>query len=176
MERFPVRRAGLDDIARIRSLIELSVRRLGAQDYSAAQLEAALRGAFGVDSQLLRDQTYFLALDGELAVGAGGWSYRKTLFGGDARADRDPGALDPAIDAARIRAFFVHPDYARRGIASTLLRLCEEDARGRGFTRFELMATLPGQRFYRERGYLAAEPLHWKMDGGETIAFVPMRK
>jgi GNAT superfamily N-acetyltransferase len=158
------------------SLIAESARTLGTADYRAEQIEGALRGAFGVDSQLLDDGTYFvIELDGR-PVACGGWSRRRTLFGGDARPDRDASALDPATDAAKIRAFFVHPDFARRGLGSAILDHCEQDATSRGFARFELMATLPGVRFYSTRGYRAGPPVSWRLDQGLTITFVPMDK
>jgi GNAT superfamily N-acetyltransferase len=175
-ERLEIRGATFEDVAAIESLISRSAHELSAGDYSRDQVEGALRGAFGVDTQLLRDGTYFVAHCGGELVGCGGWSYRRTLFGGDARADRDPQALDPRTDAAKIRAFFVHPAHARRGIGSALLERCESEARSRGFCRLELMATLPGVRLYRARGYLAGEPVEWPVPGNLTIRFVPMSK
>jgi GNAT superfamily N-acetyltransferase len=175
-ERLEIRGATLEDVAGIEALIARSAHQLSSGDYSRDQVEGALRGAFGVDTQLLRDGTYFVAhCDGQL-VGCGGWSYRATLFGSDARADRDPRALDPRTDAAKIRAFFVHPAHARRGIGSALLERCESEARTRGFRRLDLMATLPGLRLYRARGYLPGEPVEWPLPGNLTIRFVPMSK
>jgi GNAT superfamily N-acetyltransferase len=175
-EPIQLRAATFDDVAAIESLIARSAHGLSAGDYSREQVDGALRGAFGVDTQLLRDGTYFVVhCNGEL-VGCGGWSYRRTLFGSDARADRDPQALDPGTDAAKIRAFFVHPGYARRGIGSALLERCESEAHARGFRRLELMATLPGVRLYRARGYLPGEPIEWPVPGNLTIRFVPMSK
>jgi GNAT superfamily N-acetyltransferase len=171
-----VRAATLADVPALEALIARSARSLGAADYTSGQIEGALRGAFGVDTQLLRDGTYFAAQwMGEL-VGCGGWSYRRTLFGGDARADRDPQSLDPATEAAKIRAFFIHPSHARRGIGSALLERCEREARSHGFRRFELMATLPGVRLYAARGYQPGEPIHWPLPGGLSIEFIPMSK
>lgn len=175
-EGLSIRCATLADVPAIESLIATSAHGLGARDYTRAQIEGALRGAFGVDTQLLKDGSYFVAqLSGELA-GCGGWSFRRTLFGGDARADRDPQRLDPRTDAAKIRAFFVHPAHARRGIGAALLERCEAEARAHGFRRFELMATLPGVRLYAARGYLPGEPIHWPLPNGLTIEFVPMSK
>jgi GNAT superfamily N-acetyltransferase len=171
-----IRAATLEDVAAIELLIARSAHELSSGDYSREQVDGALRGAFGVDTQLLRDGTYFVACCGAELVGCGGWSYRRTLFGGDARADRDPQALDPRTDAAKIRAFFVHPAYARRGIGTALLARCESEARNRGFRRFELMATLPGVRLYRARGYQPGKPLEWPVPGNLTIRFVPMCK
>ena len=171
-----IRCATLADVPAIESLIADSAYGLRGLDYTREQIEGALRGAFGVDTQLLTDGSYFVAEVGGQLAACGGWSFRRTLFGGDARADRDPQPLDPRTDAAKIRAFFVHPAYARRGIGAALLERCESEARGRGFERFELMATLPGVRLYRARGYLPGEPIHWPLPNGLTIEFVPMSK
>ena len=160
----------------IEALIAASAHGLGVGDYTQAQIEGALRGAFGVDTQLLKDGSYFVAEAGTTLVGCGGWSFRRALFGSDARADRDPQPLDPRTDAAKIRAFFVHPEWARRGIGAALLERCEEAARAAGFTRFELMATLPGVRLYGARGYQAGDLIRWPLPNGLAIEFVPMSK
>jgi GNAT superfamily N-acetyltransferase len=173
---YHLRPATLSDLAELEALIALSARALSANDYSPAQIEGALRGAFGVDTQLIRDGSYFVVEHGTQLVGCGGWSRRRTLFGGDARAERDATLLDPHTEAAKIRAFFIHPDFARRGIGATLLDRCEQDARASGFSRFEMMATLPGVRLYAARGYVAGEPILWPLGDGLTIRFVPMRK
>src|SRR5215470_12447229 len=111
-----IRCATLEDVSSLRALIAESARALSGDDYTPQQVEGALRGAFGVDTQLIRDGSYFvIEADGRFA-GCGGWSRRRTLFGSDARADRDATELDPATDAAKIRAFFIHPDFARRGL------------------------------------------------------------
>jgi GNAT superfamily N-acetyltransferase len=168
--------ATLADVPAIEALIIESAHGLGSGDYTHAQIEAALRSAFGVDTQLLKDRSYFVAeVRGELAA-CGGWSFRRTLFGSDVRADRDPQTLDPSTDAAKIRAFFVRPKYARLGIGSALLTRCEEEARARGFSRFELMATLPGVRLYAARGYRPGELIRWPLPDGPAIEFVPMSK
>ena len=160
----------------LQALIARSARALSTEDYRPSQVEGALRGAFGVDTQLLADQTYFVVEDAGSFVGCGGWSYRSTLFGGDARDGRDSSTLDPRTQAAKIRAFFVDPDHARRGIGSMLLEYCETEARNRGFTQVELMATLPGVKLYAARGYSAAAMVHFDVGSGETIEFIPMRK
>jgi GNAT superfamily N-acetyltransferase len=171
-----LRKAAVGDIPQIEALIARSARALSADDYRASQIEGALRGAFGVDTQLLADQTYFVAeQDGQL-VGCGGWSFRSTLFGGDARAGRDASTLDPRTQPAKIRAFFVDPASARRGIGSLLLERCEQEARTHGFSQVELMATLPGVRLYAARGYVGAAMVHFDVGCGETIEFIPMRK
>jgi GNAT superfamily N-acetyltransferase len=174
--QFSIRLATLDDVIAIEALIARSIRSLGTTDYTAPQIEAALKGAFGVDSQLIADGTYFVVASTEHIVGCGGWSKRRTLFGSDARAGRDASELDPKCDAAKIRAFFVDPDYARHGIGTALLDHCESKARALGFTRFELMATLPGVRLYQSRGYVAEQAIHHPLESELTIEFVPMHK
>jgi len=171
-----LRTATLEDRDSLRALIELSARELSREDYRPEQVEGALQGAFGVDSQLIRDGTYFVVEDNGTMVGCGGWSYRRTLFGGDRRAQRDAGELDPRTEAARIRAFFVHPAQARKGIGTLLLEKCEAEARARGFLRAELMATLPGVRLYAARGYSGVERVRYDVIAGVAIEFVPMGK
>jgi GNAT superfamily N-acetyltransferase len=158
------------------ALIARSARTLSTGDYTSEQIEAALQGAWGVDSELIRDGTYFVGIaDGE-AVLCGGWSRRATTFGGDAYTQRESRLLDPNTEAARIRAFFVHPDWARRGLAARLLAMCESEAKAAGFNSCELVATLPGERFYARRGYAAAERSSYGLPGGFSIDFVPMRR
>ena len=169
-----LRVATLEDVPRITALIERSVRRLSASVYSATQIDAALEHVFGVDTQLIRDGTYFvIECDGDLAA-VGGWSGRQTLFGGDRmKADADP-AIDAATMPARIRAFFVHPDWARRGLGRQLYVSCEAAARARGFVRFELMATLPGVPLYRALGFEEIERVDVPLTGGVVLPCVRM--
>jgi len=171
-----IRRATLADIGSLQLLIAASARGLSSGDYTPQQVEAALRGAFGVDTQLIRDGSYFVVEAGGRLAGCGGWSRRRTLFGSDMRADRDATELDPATDAAKIRAFFMHPDFARCGLGTRLLERCERDAVAHGFRAFELMATLPGVRFYAARGYSGHAPVDWPLSEGLSIRFLPMRK
>jgi N-acetylglutamate synthase-like GNAT family acetyltransferase len=171
-----LRKAVPGDVPQIEALIARSARGLSAADYRPSQIEGALRGAFGVDTQLLTDQTYFVAEEDGRLVGCGGWSYRSTLFGGDARSGRDSSTLDPRTQAAKIRAFFVDPDNARRGIGSLLLEHCEQEARAHGFSRVELMATLPGAKLYAARGYVGADTVRFGVGDEETIEFIPMQK
>jgi GNAT superfamily N-acetyltransferase len=171
-----LRKAVLEDVPDIQALIARSARALSSGDYRTAQIEGALRGAFGVDSQLLKDQTYFAAEEDGSLVGCGGWSYRATLFGGDAGSNRDATRLDPSRDAAKVRAFFVDPCHARRGIGTLLLERCESEARAHGFRKAELMATFPGLRLYAARGYHGAARVRIDLGEGESIDFVPMQK
>lgn len=171
-----LRRATLDDRPAISKLIEMSARGLSREEYSDAQIEAAVKSVFGVDSDLIRDGTYFVAEAEGQMVGCGGWSRRRTLFGGDQYAGREEAELDPSRDAARIRAFFIHPGWARKGVGRAILERCEQEARLCGFRSLELMATLPGLKFYRSLGYVGAERVTYELQGGVTIDFVPMRK
>ncbi len=176
MSIFSLRKATLEDRPALEELIAESARGLSPPDYTAAQVDAALGSAFGVDSELIRDDTYFVAEAESRIVGCGGWSRRATLFGGDAQPGRRPELLDPAGDSARIRAFFVHPDWARRGIGRAILEKCESEARAHGFKSAELLATLPGERFYRALGYGGVERIEHRLRDGVTIQFVPMKK
>ena len=171
-----IRLATPADIPALGRLIELSVRRLQAHDYTPAQIEGALRSVFGVDSRLIDDRTYFAAEDQGTLVGCGGWSRRRTLFGGDHYAEREDALLDPRVDAAKIRAFFVHPDWARRGIGTMILVACERAALAAGFTRLEMGATLTGVPLYHARGYVATDRIAVPLPGGESLPIVRMEK
>jgi len=177
-----IRVAVAADVPILQTLIEASVRGLQAHDYTPAQLEGALQSVYGVDSQLISDGTYFAAetLAGApqrpLIVGCGGWSKRKTLYGGDHWTSRYDALLDPAHDAAKIRAFFIHPEWARRGIGTLILDACETAAKAAGFTRLEMGATLTGVPFYRARGYTDLEHLTVPLGNGESLPIVRMAK
>jgi GNAT superfamily N-acetyltransferase len=176
-----IRLAEARDIPLLRELIEASVRGLQAGDYSAAQLENALRTVYGVDTHLISDGTYFAAEEtessgGALLVGCGGWSKRKTLYGGDQFAGREDSLLDPDKDAAKIRAFFVHPAWARCGIGGMILEACEAAAEAAGFRRLEMGATLTGVPFYRAKGYVELEAVEAPLGDGLTLPIVRMGK
>lgn len=171
-----LRVAVLGDCDAIERLIERSIRALGRDDYTPEQIDGALQGAFGLDTQLIEDRSYFVVEASGRIVASGGWSFRRTLFGSDSADVRDAARLDPAVDAAKVRAFFVDPDFARRGIGTMLLDRCEVEAKQAGFRRAELMATLPGVRLYRARGYRGDVPIAYDLPGGGTITFVPMEK
>jgi N-acetylglutamate synthase-like GNAT family acetyltransferase len=179
---FTVRKATVGDIPRLREIIQASVRGLQASDYSPAQIEGALTSVYGVDSQLIADGTYFAAEAPDAQTGrsqvvaCGGWSKRKTLYGGDQYAVREDSLLDPSRDAAKIRAFFVHPHYARRGIGSVILEACETDAIDAGFTRLEMGATLSGVAFYKAKGYIEVENQTVQLSNAETLPIVKMTK
>lgn len=173
---FTLRKATLADAAPIERLIGESVRGLSRDYYTSAQIDAALGTAFGLDRTLITDGTYFVAEAGASIVGCGGWSRRKTLFGGDQQPGRQPALLDPARDAARVRAFFVRPDWARRGIGRAILSRCEQEATAEGFTRAELVATLVGYELYRAFGYAGDEPFEHALTDDVKIRFISMRK
>jgi GNAT superfamily N-acetyltransferase len=180
---FTIRAAVTGDIPILRELIEASVRRLQSGDYTLQQIDSALRTVFGVDTQLVNDGTYLLVqtvaadlADKPLIVACGGWSRRKTLYGGDRWLDRHDDLLDPAADAAKIRAFFIHPDWARQGIGTLLLDACEAAARAGGFTRFEMGATLTGAKLFQKRGYVAVERLEVPLEGDITLPVIHMVK
>ncbi len=160
----------------LEALIARSARELSKADYAPEQVEGALRGAFGVDTQLIRDGTYFVAEEHGQIIGCGGWSYRSTLFGGDARVDREAGELDPRTDAAKIRAFFVDPAHARKGVGRAILAECERAARAHGFSRFEMMATLPGVKLYQVCGYVPEARVDYPVGPDLSIEFVRMTK
>ena len=170
-----LRKAKLDDRPAIEQLIALSARGLSRDDYSELQIETAIATVFGVDTDLIIDQTYFVAESDGLLVGCGGWSKRKNLFGGDRYASRDSSYLNPESDPARIRAFFVHPEFARRGIARAIHSACEAEAKTAGFQSLELMSTLPGIPFYRTLDYEGDQQVKLEL-GGVKLELVPMRK
>jgi GNAT superfamily N-acetyltransferase len=172
-----LRLATADDIAALHALIDASVRTLSQGYYTPPQIESALRYVFGPDTQLIADGTYYVitAEDGALAA-AGGWSRRRTLYGGDQMKEETDPLLDPAIDAARIRAFFVHPGFARRGLGRQLFERCAHDAAAAGFTALELMATLPGVPLYEALGFSPLENVENALPDGVAVPFVRMRR
>jgi GNAT superfamily N-acetyltransferase len=173
-----IRKAAHSDVPALSELIRESVVGLGAADYSAGQLASALTHLFGVDTRLIDDGTYFAVFDGDedRLVGCGGWSRRRTLFGGDQYADRSDDRLDPASEPARIRAFFVHPGAARRGIGRLLLSECERAALSEGFGRLELMATLTGVPLYERCGFQPLESVVLELPDGVPFPLVRMSR
>lgn len=170
------RLAAIEDIPQLNKMIALSVHGLSTGYYTSAQIESAIKYVFGVDTQLVIDGTYYVAEIDGITVGCGGWSKRNTLYGGDQHKEIEDPLLDPEIDAARIRAFFVHPDYARRGIGRHIINVCEAAAQSNGFKSFELGATLPGVPLYEAVGYKAVERADALLPDGEVLGIVKMRK
>ena len=209
--KFKLRLATDEDVPALHALIEASVRGLQAGDYTQAQIEGALGTVLGLDTQLIRDKTYFVAevedreaysSGAEAPVffagpdvgvetptyqpgppaqtcrlaGCGGWSKRKTLFGADRGPGREPELLDPATDAAKVRAIFVHPRFARMGLGSLILSTVEEASREAGFTRYEMGSTLTGVSLYRLKGYVEVERIGVPLWNGEALPVVKMVK
>jgi N-acetylglutamate synthase-like GNAT family acetyltransferase len=172
---FIIRKALMAERQAIQNLIAVSARELSRNDYSDVEIEAALRAIFGVDTSLIQDGTYFVAEHNGQLIGCGGWSRRKTLFGGDQYSARDTTELNPKTDAARIRAFFIHPEFARKGVGRSILARCESEAGEHGFRKLELMSTLPGINFYEACGYERVQPTTLELSDA-TIGFVVMRK
>jgi N-acetylglutamate synthase-like GNAT family acetyltransferase len=191
-----IRKAKVADVPVLTRLIDASVRELQAGDYTRAQMEGALESVFGVDSQLIDDSTYLVAeartIDAVadtakitqeqdsgsawVIAGCGGWSKRKTLYGSDHWKGREDTLLDPKHDAAKIRAFFIHPAWARRGVGSKILEACESAAREAGFTSYEMGATLTGAKLFRAKGYVAVENIDVPLKNGLTLPVIHMAK
>jgi GNAT superfamily N-acetyltransferase len=191
-----IRKAATTDIPVLRRLIEASVRELQVEDYTPAQMEGALESVFGVDSQLIADGTYLVAEarivdallvaentageknpgSGWVIAGCGGWSKRKTLYGSDHWTGREDTLLDPKRDAAKIRAFFIHPEWARRGVGSKILAACEIAARAAGFTSYEMGATLTGAKLFGAKGYVVVEKIEIPLKNGLSLPVIHMAK
>ena len=171
-----IRQASRQDIDAFRSLIERSVMRLMEPDYSLEQRRRSVGPLFGVDTQIIEDGTYYAVEMGGKLAGCGGWSFRRTLFGGDGVQDRDSARADPGADPARLRAFYVEPDCARQGIATLILERSEAAAAAYGFRKMELGATLTGQRFYLRHGYQAGDAIPFVLPGGVEFPLVHMEK
>lgn len=174
--QWPLRPARQADVPELESLIEISVRILQAPYYSERLREEALGKVFGVDTQLIRDGTYYVAEREGQIIGCGGWSKRKTLCGGDRDRVGEDDLLDLHTEAARIRAFFVHPDWARRGIGTSILRVCEEAIVSTGFKSAELLATLAGEPLYASLGYTVLDRCDLRMTSGAPLPVVRMGK
>ena len=184
VDQIRIRVAVPADIPKLRELIDASVRGLQSGFYTQAQIDGGLASVYGVDTQLIADGTYFiaeaLASNGSGAVedvaGCGGWSKRKTLYGGDRWTAREDTLLDPKCDAAKIRAFFIHPAWARRGVGSKILEACEAAAREAGFRRYEMGATLTGAKLFGAKGYVALEKIEVPLKNGLSLSVIHMTK
>ncbi len=171
-----IRLARQEDIAALANLILESARTLQATYYTSEQIEAALGTVFGVDSQLIQDGTYFIAENTHQIIGCGGWSKRKTLYGADrAKKAEEDRLLDPSFDSAKIRAFFVHPEWARRGIGSQIMEQCEA-ALEAGFKTIEIIATLAGEPLYRRFGYNVSQQFDISLPNESVLPVVRMVK
>ena len=164
------------DLEALRTVMALAIAELQKGFLSPEQI-AASNAVMGLDTQLIADGTYFIVEEEGRIAGCGGWSHRATLYGGDHSTDlRDPAPLDPAIDAARIRAMYTHPDFARRGVGRLVMALCEEAACAAGFRRAEMMATLSGEPLYRACGYEPIEHVEAPGPGGVAVPLIRMGK
>lgn len=173
-EQLTHRVASQDDLPRLKALMDAAISENQKPFLSGEQI-ASSRAIMGLDSQLIQDRTYFvIEIDGALA-GCGGWSRRATLYGGDSTSGRNAALLDPAKDAARVRAMYTHPDFTRRGVGRLIMSLCEEAARKEGFQTVELMATLSGEPLYLACGYKPVERIE-DGRGGASVPLIRMRK
>ncbi len=173
---FTHRIAAPGDLDALRTVMALAISELQKGFLSPDQI-AASNAVMGLDTQLIADGTYFIVEQQGRIAGCGGWSYRATLYGGDHSTDlRDPAPLDPAVDAARIRAMYTHPDFARRGVGRLVMTLCEQAARDAGFRRAEMMATLSGEPLYRACGYMPIERVEAPGPDGIAVPLIRMGK
>ena len=164
------------DLEALRAVMALAIAELQKGFLSPEQI-AASNAVMGLDTQLIADGTYFIVEEDGRIAGCGGWSHRATLYGGDHSKDlRDPASLDPAVDAARIRAMYTHPDFARRGVGRLVMTLCEDAARAAGFARAEMMATLSGEPLYRACGYTPIERIEAPGPDGVAVPLIRMGK
>lgn len=172
----PPRLATYDDVPAIAALIERSARELSVGFYTAEQIEAAVQHVFGVDTQLISDGTYYVIDGPDGPAAAGGWSARRTLFGGDQMKRGEDALLDPIVDPARIRAFFVDPRHARQGLGTALYEACAAAARAKGFAMLELMATAPGEPLYDRLGFVVQERVHLTLPPGVDVPLARMSR
>jgi GNAT superfamily N-acetyltransferase len=166
--------ATADDLPALKAVMDASIGELQLGFLTPEQITAS-RAIMGLDRQLVADGTYFVVEEAGAIAGCGGWSRRATLYGGDHTPGRDPELLDPATDAARVRAMYTHPDFARRGVGRLILQLCEDAARAEGFARLELMGTMSGRPLYEASGYEAIEEII-DARGGAPVPLTRMGK
>lgn len=171
---FTHRVATTDDLAILEPVMAAAIGELQKGFLSPEEIESS-RTIMGIDTQLIKDGTYYVVLDGTTVAGCGGWSRRATLYGGDHTPGRDPELLDPAVDAARVRAMYTNPTHARRGVGRLILRLCEQAAKDEGFTRLELMGTMSGEPLYPAYGFVPVERITDDR-GGVAVPLVRMAK
>jgi len=173
---FTHRLASIDDLEVLREVMRRSIEKLQDAFLTPEQVRVS-HNVMGLDSQLVRDGTYFIVESGGKVAGCGGWSWRSTLYGGDnSSVLREPAALDPTIDAARIRAMYTDPDFARQGVGRIVIRLCEEAAIRAGFRKATMMATMAGVPLYKACGYVEVEPVLSAPVGGIRVPLVRMEK
>lgn len=172
-----LRPATPEDAPRLRRLVEASIRGFGAGFYDSAQMSASLEHLYGIDRQLIEDGTYYVIERGDELVAAGGWSFRRTAYGGEQHAaSRDTSRRDPRLEPAAIRAFYVHPDHKRQGLGRRLHERCQRDAAAAGFRKLELLSTEMGAVFYRELGYERGNTEQVPLPGNVQIPIIHMVK
>ena len=172
---FAHRWAGAADIPELRALMRAAIEQLQTDVLDPEQVRAS-HAVMGIDTQLIKDGSYVLVESEGRIAGCGGWSRRATLYGGDHSPGRDAALLDPATDAARIRAMYTHPDFVRRGVGRRVLQLCEDAAAAHGFARVELMATLAGERLYSACGYMPIEHVRSPPIDGVRVPLIRIGK
>ena len=176
MSGFTHRLASLADLAALSDVMRRSIETLQEDFLDPAQVAASHR-VMGIDTQLIRDGTYFIVESGDRIAGCGGWSWRSTLYGGDASVvSREPRALNPANEPARIRAMYTDPEFARQGVGRLVLQLCEKAAMNAGFSCATMMATMAGVPLYRACGYVEVEPMNETPIDGVSVPLVRMEK
>eukprot|EP01006_Ploeotia_vitrea_P004698 TRINITY_DN115226_c0_g1_i1.p1 TRINITY_DN115226_c0_g1~~TRINITY_DN115226_c0_g1_i1.p1 ORF type:complete len:184 (-),score=15.18 TRINITY_DN115226_c0_g1_i1:69-620(-) len=173
-----LRLATLEDISAINKLVDISVRALCSKDYTPNQLDVSLKYVFACDTQLIKDHTYYVvSTDDGTVVGAGGWGKRATLYGGDnAAQQREDRLLDPRTENSRLRAFYVHPDWARKGIATAIVQESEAAARADGFTTMQIVSTLTGVKLYQSQGYTVLNTELTKLPNGDDWLLTNLKK
>jgi GNAT superfamily N-acetyltransferase len=171
---FTSRPATEADADRLRIVMHAAISGLQRGFLTDEQIESS-RAIMGIDNQLIADGTYYVVEHDGVIAGCGGWSRRATLYGGDSTPGRDPHLLDPAVDAARVRAMYTDPAFARQGVGRLILTLCERAAAAEGFTRLELMGTMSGQPLYTAYGFVPVEEVEDDR-GGVPVPLVRMEK
>ncbi len=164
------------DILQLEELIPRSSYELQKNTYTRPQIQSALGPVFGVDEQLIEDNTYFVVEDNSRIIGCGGWSFRNSLYGGSSGNSPTDPKLDPNKEAARVRAFFIDPSYARKGIGSAIMQVCEEAIRAKDFKQVEISATLVGELFYAKFGYQSVERYEIPLKSERAMTVVKMVK
>ncbi len=176
MSELSHRIASLDDLDALREVMRRAIETL-QDDFLTPEQVAASHKVMGLDAQLVTDRTYFIVESGGRIAGCGGWSWRSTLYGGDeSMVAREPRAIDPATEPARIRAMYTDPDFTRRGVGSLVLQLCEDAARDADFGSATMMATMAGVPLYRACGYAEAEPVTVALVDGVEVPLVRMER